>query len=319
MSGARHITAFIPLQAILWIWLVSAAQAYEYTHEVLPGESLLTVAKRYHVTPKQIRRKNRLRRNYLRAGEKLKIVTPVPCKPVYKSTYRVRRGDSPARVAKKFKMKLALLRRLNPRLKGGTLKVGQAVWVVTEGPRPIGEGGMYRLTDGPGYVVRNAGRAWGTFLAVTRLMEVLADHARRFPEAKPLRVDDISKKGGGFLAPHASHRRGRDVDIRFPLSIKTDGYVAATPETLDVERTWDLLHRFIQTDDVVYIFVDYKLQRKLYKHVKRLNKFSSKRLRELFQYPRRPRAMVGIIRHEPGHSTHMHVRFVHEKRTVPTS
>jgi LysM repeat protein len=319
MSGARHIIVFVPLQAILWIWLVSAAQAYEYTHEVLPGESLLAVAKRYHVTPKQIRRKNRLRRSHLRAGEKLKIVTPVPCRPVYKTTYRARRGDSPARVAKKFKMKLALLRRLNPRLKRGPLKVGQAVYVVREGPRPGGAGEMYRLMDGPGYVVRNASRAWGTFLTVTRLMEVLADHARRFPKATPLRVDDISKKGGGRLAPHASHRRGRDVDIGFPLSIKTDRYVAATPKTLDVERTWDLVHRFIQTDEVVYIFVDYKLQRKLYEHVKQLNKFSRKRMRELFQYPRRPGAMVGIIRHEPGHSTHMHVRFVHEKRTVPTS
>ena len=37
----------------------------------------------------------------------------------------------------------------------------------------------------------------------------------------------------------------------------------------------------------------------------------------LFQHPRSPRSMVGVIRHEPGHATHMHVRFVKEQRPDP--
>jgi murein endopeptidase len=165
--------------------------------------------------------------------------------------------------------------------------------------------------------VRSPARAWGTFLTITRLMEVLADHSRRYPKAPLVRVDDISKRGGGYLHPHASHRRGRDVDIRYPLKIRTDRYVRAKAATLDLERTWDLLKRFIETEDVVYIFVDYRLQKLLFAHVKGGGTYSQKRLREIFQYPRSPRSMSGVIRHEPGHTSHFHVRFRKEKAPAP--
>jgi len=317
MEGCCHTAVRLVVGILVWIWAVSAAQAYSYTHEVLPGESISAIAKRYHLTPKQIRRQNRLRRAYLRAGQKLKIKTSVPCRPIYKGKYRIRRGDSLARVARKFKMRISVLRRLNPRASRKVLRAGQTLWVVMEGPRPRGVGGLYQLTAGPGYIVRNPARAWGTFLTVTRLMEVLASHGRAHPRATPLRVDDISRKGGGSLAPHKSHRRGRDVDIRFPLKVETDRYVAATPDTLDVERTWDLIQRFLATEDVVYIFVDYRLQKKLYEHVKKQRKLSKSKLADYFQHPRSPRSMSGIIRHEPGHSTHMHVRFVKEQQPEP--
>jgi LysM repeat protein len=308
---------------VLVFGFVSPALGYVYTHEVLPGDSLARIANRYHITVKQLRRQNRSlrRRKVLRAGQKLRIETKVPCKQLHKVLYRVRPGDSPSRIARKFKMKRWLLSRLNPRLrKQPRLRIGQKIWVVKEGRLPRGVGGMYRLSgEGPGYRVVSRSRSWGTFLTVTRLMEVFAEHARRYPEAAPLLVGDISRKGGGFLRPHRSHRRGRDVDIRFPLNIRTRHYVAASPKTLDVKRTWDLIERFIKTGDVVYIFVDRKLQRVLYEYVKSQRRFSKKQLREYFQYPRGRGSMQGIIRHEPGHSTHMHVRFGREKRAKPTS
>ena len=320
MAGILRTT----LLSILLFGFASPARGYVYTHEVLPGDSLVKIAKRYHITIRQLRRQNRSLRSgraVLRAGQKLRIKTGVPCRQLYKARYRVRAGDSPARIARKFKMKRWLLSRLNPRLrKQPRLRVGQVLWVVQEGPRPKGIGGMYQLSEeGPGYRVVNRRRSWGTFLAITHLMEVFADHARHYPKAAPLVVGDISRKGGGMLPPHASHRRGRDVDIRFPLKIETKHYVAASPKTLDVKRTWDLIERFIKTGDVVYIFVDYKLQKALYEHVERQRRFSSKQLREYFQYPRGRRSMLGIIRHEPGHSTHMHVRFTRERRAKPTS
>ena len=304
--------------ALAWIWMIGAAHAYRYTHVVLPGETISAIAKRYHITGRQLRRQNRLRGPQLRAGQTLRVKTAVPCRPIFRTKYKIKRGDSLSRIAKKLKMSLSLLRRLNPRAKG-RLRAGQSLWVVTEGPRPKGAGGLYHLTDGPGYRLTSSRRSWGTFLAITRLMEVLADHARAFPRAEPIVIGDLSRKGGGFLAPHKSHRRGRDVDIRFPLRIKTDRYVAATPESLDVKRTWDLIQRFIRTGDVVYIFVDYRLQRKLYEYVKEQRRLSKKQLAEYFQYPRGARSMVGIVRHEPGHATHMHVRFVREQRPAPPS
>ena len=301
---------------------VSPAHARVCTHEVLPGESLGTIARRYHVSIEELRRRNRSlkKRRVLRSGQKLRVRTRTPCQRRFRTRYRVRRGDSVAGIAAKFRMKRWRLVRLNPELRQSPrLQVGQTLWVVARGPRRRARTPMYQLTEGPGYEVLRPRRAWGTFLAVTRLIEVLSGHARRFPDAQALRVGDLSRKSGGLLRPHRSHRRGRDVDIRFPLTIKTRHYVAATPKTLDVERTWDLIERFLGTNEVVYVFVDHRLQRTLYQHARATKRFSREQLRKFFQYPRGPNAACGIIRHEPGHATHMHVRFVREKRPTPTS
>ncbi|PIE16038.1 MAG: hypothetical protein CSA66_07845, partial [Proteobacteria bacterium] len=60
---------------------------------------------------------------------------------------------------------------------------------------------------------------------------------------------------------------------------------------------------------VSYMFVDYRVQKKLYDWAKNKKGVSARTLAWLFQYPRGRRAMKGIIRHEPGHLNHYHVRF----------
>ena len=54
--------------------------------------------------------------------------------------------------------------------------------------------------------------------------------------------------------------------------------------------------------------MNYRLQKVFYDWAK---KAGVKRavLERVFQYPRGKRAMRGIIRHEPGHHAHMHLRF----------
>ena len=37
----------------------------------------------------------------------------------------------------------------------------------------------------------------------------------RFPDAYPLRVNQLSAREGGWLRPHKSHQNGRDVDLGF--------------------------------------------------------------------------------------------------------
>lgn len=298
------LTAVIGLALLL----PRSAIARKYTHEILPGETLRSIAKRYHITPRKIRRWNKIRGSHLRAGRKLRIISKAPVSRRFRSRYKVRKRDNLVRIARKHKMSRRLLRRLNKQTNWKRLKYGQLVWVVTTGPRPKGVAGMYKLASVAGYVVRNPSKAWGTFLTVTRLMEVLADHSRAYPKVASIRVDDISRKGGGFLAPHRSHKSGRDVDIRYPLLKPTDKYVRATVKTIDLDRTWDLLKRFLATEDVVYIFVEHRFQKLLREKAVKA-RWSKSRLADVFQYPRSRKAMVGIIRHEPGHSTHFHVRF----------
>ena len=77
-----------------------------------------------------------------------------------------------------------------------------------------------------------------------------------------------------------------------------------------------MIKSFIDTDDVRFIFVDYRLQRVLYEHAAKQG-VPKARLRELFQYPRSRAVNGGIIRHEPGHATHFHVRFKKARPPAP--
>jgi len=172
---------------------------------------------------------------------------------------------------------------------------------------------FYRLTSGPGYTVRNPARAWGTYLTITRLQDVMVAHHRRFPKAPPVVIQDISSYYGGKLEPHVSHQEGRDVDIPL-IQGDTNRYQKTAPSQLNLERNWHLLDALINTGDVDIIFLDYALQAVLYEYAKGQG-LSRAELTRIFQYPRGPERSIGIVRHEPGHDTHFHVRFRRERRS----
>ena len=317
--AVRYDLTIVALATVMLLTGVAApAHAHRYIHEVVPGETISTIAKRYHLSPAQIRKQNRLTSDVLRAGRKLKIQTKVPSRSRFRVAITVKAGDTLASLAKANKLSVSLLRRLNPKVRS-PLHLGDKIWVVREGVAPAGGvNGLYSLESGPGFEVLDRRRAWGTMLTVSRVAEVLSTHYMKYPDAPPLLVGDISRKGGGFLSPHRSHRRGRDVDIRYPLLKPDKRYVPATADTWDLKRTWSLIRAFIKTGDVEYIFVDYKLQKTLHAHAQKKG-LSEEQLLELFQYPRHKRAMTGIIRHEKGHKTHFHVRFKAGEGLGPTS
>lgn len=297
---------------ILAAWLLAfgppgAAVAHTYDHEVLPGETLGTIARAYRTTVAQIKRRNRLQGMRLRSGQKLKIVTAAAVPQRRRGVYVVRPGDTAKSIARRHKMTPTLFARLNPRVKGGRIKVGQAVAVVVLKGRPEGRvAGLIAVTSGPGFVIREPGRAWGTTLTSARLGEVFGAYAGAFPDAPPVAVHDISLPRGGWLPPHASHQNGRDVDIRYPLRGGYSGAGRPDPAMLDLERTWFLIKRFIDTGDVVYVFMDRRHQRVLYEYAREQGE-TLESLNRLFEYPRRHSSAV--IRHDPGHQAHFHVRF----------
>jgi len=292
------LLAFVP---------VRPAAAYTYDHEVLPGETLGTIARAYRTTVAQIQRRNRLRGGRLRGGQKLKIVSAAAVPQRRRGVYIVQPGDTPAMVARRHKMTLSLFARLNPGPRGRRLRVGKAVAVVVLKGRPEGRvSGLVPITSGPGFEIRTPARAWGTTLTSTRLGEVFGGYAATYPEAPPVRVHDISLPRGGWLPPHASHQQGRDVDICYPLRARYAGVAQPAPEMLDPERAWFLIKRFIDTGDVIYVFVDRRLQRVLYEYAREHGE-SPETLGRLFEYPRRH--ANAVIRHDPGHKWHFHVRF----------
>jgi hypothetical protein len=165
-----------------------------------------------------------------------------------------------------------------------------------------------RLEEGPGYQLFSPQHSYGAPLTLRRLREVFERYHSRYPEARPIIVMDISRRGGGRLEPHASHRSGRDVDIRLVLKGSGSSFREATPRTLDLERTWFLLWTLIETGDVEFIFLNRLLQKPLYKHALSLG-LDRARLDEIFQLRHGRGRKIGIIRHEPGHLGHFHVRF----------
>lgn len=180
------------------------------------------------------------------------------------------------------------------------------------GPRRVRRSrrGLVQLSGGRGLRVRNPQRAWGTDLTVRRLRELGEAYTVHFAGAAPVHVHDLSKPWGGHMKPHVSHRNGRDVDIRIPHKRETEAYVNVTPWTLDVARTWFMVKRLADTCDVEFIFIDRRLQRRLFLHARKLGVPRSE-LSALLQYP--SRRAVGVIRHSKGHANHIHVRFRHPR------
>ncbi|MEM9191478.1 MAG: penicillin-insensitive murein endopeptidase [Myxococcota bacterium] len=115
--------------------------------------------------------------------------------------------------------------------------------------------------------------AWGTAEMVQLVNDAAAQVAERHPGSRLL-VGDISRRRGGRIRPHRSHRAGRDVDIGFfyqntdEQQIEVDRFIdvgrngratdpRGTVHVFDVARNWDVLEGLVSSDTVPvqYVFV----------------------------------------------------------------
>jgi hypothetical protein len=172
-----------------------------------------------------------------------------------------------------------------------------------------------RLPAVPGIFLRRPERAWGTGRLVQVLLHAVAAVARAHRDTQVIAVGDLSAPDGGPLSGHRSHQNGRDADIAFyTLDGSTaDRFVAVTPATLDAARTWTFLEALLDTGALQFAFIDHALQAPLYEHA--LAHASPRwrtpdALARVFQYPMPEWTAVGIIRHEPNHRDHIHLRIL---------
>jgi murein endopeptidase len=147
--------------------------------------------------------------------------------------------------------------------------------------------------------------AWGTAETIEYLKTALDALHDEFPNSHPLFIGDLSRQRGGYLQPHLSHQSGKDVDVSYFYTRDPKWYTRATAANLDRPRTWAMLRALISRTDVQYIFVDKRLQRLLRSYAEAIGEDRAW-LESVFDgIPGEP----AIIRHEPGHDTHFHVRF----------
>ncbi len=297
------------------------------THEVLTGETLAEIAQRYLTTEADIAKLNGAKKvKRLRAGQRIRVRTPDPERAQVKTTYTIEPGDTLARIAKRFDLALADLMRMNPRKKPDRLRIGDKLVVFSDvrisKAKAIGrpqngrlEGGV-QLPPGPGYYVRRPNANYGTAEMIRGLQDAFFAVKKKHPKVHDIVVGDLSKKEGGRFPPHKSHQTGLDADIGFYFKgMKPEGpkvFLDAMKMKLDLEANWALIEALAGDSEaksrVDYMFIGYGVQEKLYKYAKSIG-VSDRRLEWLFQYPRGSRAMRGMIRHEPGHTNHIHIRF----------
>ncbi|MGB1012609.1 MAG: penicillin-insensitive murein endopeptidase [Nannocystaceae bacterium] len=297
-----------------------------HTHEVIPGDTAARIAGRYGVRRKDLYRLNsRLKRNpnKLSVGQKVRVCPDIAPREIVKLTHSVASGETFDSIAKNYGLTRGeLFGFQRGRLKDpNKLHRGDRITIYREGGIVSGFGAYsghkgklkagFQLPSGRHYVVKHPRLSWGTSNTVRTIQQAISSYSRRAKGGPKIHVGDISKKGGGKFPPHLSHQDGRDVDIGYVLTGKQKDEIKfrrANKKNLDVARTWRLLKTFLDTGQVRYIFMDYRLQKLVYKYA-RDKGVSEDTLDELFQYPRGKGRTHGIVRHWRGHVNHFHIRF----------
>lgn len=163
------------------------------------------------------------------------------------------------------------------------------------------------MPPGAGWELVDPDHAWGTQETVDGLVRAIGEVQRVFPKGtRPVRIGHISARAGGPLRPHASHQAGRDADIGYYYTQQKAWFARATPKNLDPGRTWVLVRALITETDVELILIDASLQKALRAYALALGE-DPVWLANVFDGLGSPRGP--LIRHAPGHATHLHVRF----------
>ena len=178
------------------------------------------------------------------------------------------------------------------------------------GPASIGSVSRGELLNGVQldstayWMVQDPRRAWGTPELVECLERSIMSVQNSFPGTLPLYIGDLSRSEGGVLRGHASHQSGRDADVGYYYRGESVWYLPATEKNFDCDRNWAFVRAVLTDCSVEYIFVDFLVLVLLREHARRVEEDKAW-VESLFALgPKKP----GIIRHEHGHRTHMHVR-----------
>lgn len=336
MRGRRSFRPALAFAALLISGVCAPKQVRaaisKCEYKVAKGDTLSRIARRKGVSEKNLVRANpKLKKNpnRLRVGQTLKICAakrlqerrPQSCgKGGRIVVHKVAKGQTVAGIAAKYSVSRASVRRYNAKLNKRTnsmIRVGESLRVCTKNRRYTHRAWLkdgVQLATGDGYNIRRPDNAWGTPATVAGITAAVAAYRVEYPDAPLVQIGDISRSNGGPLRSHLSHQDGRDVDI---------GYVFIEPteegerRRIDVARSWSLLAQFVADDSLAAIFVDYRLQRRLYEHAESVG-VPTAELDEIFEYPRGGDGK-GVVVHWPGHARHFHVRFKRKPKLAEPS
>ncbi len=288
------------------------------TYRVRRGDTLTGIALRHDTTIGELLAANPgLRADRIFPGQTIDVGAPKP-----EVRFKLERGDSLLAVAKRYDVSPRDLSRWNASLSHQDPRPGTNIRLYTRAPvspsEAIGPTNRGRLENGVrlpphrGYLVRNAARAYGTEETTRWIVGAFNAVDAKFKHSKVVRIHDISDRDGGKLRDHKSHQNGRDADISYyqnECGSKGCRFDEFRSSELDVARQWALLEYWLRHGQAEMIFIDYRLQAKLYRYAKRKG-VTKAQLDRWIQYPRGKYEPQGVIRHFRNHEDHLHVRFV---------
>lgn len=161
------------------------------------------------------------------------------------------------------------------------------------------------MPTGDAWSLVDPSHAFGTDETVGYLETAISRVAKEFTGSPKLMIGHISAKGGGYLKPHLSHQSGRDVDIGYYYLDGAHWYQRASAENLDLDRTWALVRALVTQTDVEMLLIDRSIQDLLIEHAESRGE-DKDWVRLLFHGKG---SLPPIVRHAPGHATHLHARF----------
>jgi murein endopeptidase len=165
-----------------------------------------------------------------------------------------------------------------------------------------------QVPDLPYYTRRNPDILWGSSHAVRSLVSALARFRHESGFEGEVILGSMSRSRGGRFSPHRSHQSGRDIDIRLPLLPGVRPTHAPAADEVDWQAAWALVSSLIDTGEVHAIYLETRLQRRLYEAARQLGA-GHEELVDKIQWPRSETGVVAIVRHQKGHDAHIHVRF----------
>jgi|GEM_PF-603593 len=288
------------------------------TYRVRKGDTLTSIALQHNTSVADLLAANpSLKGNAIYPGETIDVGEPRPL-----VMFKLERGDSLVAVAERYDVSPRDLSRWNAKLEPGSPRPGTNIRIYTRVPvspsEAVGPTNRGRLENGiplpphKGYVIRTPSRAYGTEETTRWIVAAFDAVNAQFKQPKAVRVHDISDRDGGRIRDHKSHQNGRDADISYYQErCPSSGcpFENVKSSELDVARQWALLEYWLRNEQAEMIFIDYRLQAKLYRYAKRKG-VQKEKLDQWIQYPRGKYEPNGVIRHYRNHEDHLHVRFV---------
>lgn len=154
-------------------------------------------------------------------------------------------------------------------------------------------------------------RAFGTPELIDILTTAAAEVQWQAPYADRFVVGDLSKRGGGHLSGHKSHKGGIDADVGLYFHDgrqHAHGFLEPILPAFDVDTNWLVIRSMLDTGLVDRILIDRNYVLKLRRHAVTVGDLTPAEARRVFPLDEANWWWSGIVHHAPGHKDHLHVR-----------